>query len=64
MLRFDLARLMVDKCPEFAFFLPGPPEKISSGTRSENELATGFTILCPPAPYVTQITPILPVARA
>ena len=29
---------------------PGPPLSTSTGTRSENEPATGFTMLCPPAP--------------
>ena len=29
-----------------------------------HEPATGFTMLCPPAPYVTHATPMRPVARA
>src|SRR5947207_164645 len=35
---------------------PGPPLITSTGTRSENEPATAFTMLWPPAPYVTQTT--------
>src|SRR5207247_658457 len=43
---------------------PGPPLITSTGTRSENEPATAFTMLWPPAPYVTQTTARRPVARA
>src|SRR5437016_3334205 len=43
---------------------PGPPLITSTGTRSENEPATAFTMLWPPAPYVTQTTASRPVARA
>src|SRR5439155_23687 len=40
---------------------PGPPERTSTGTRSENEPATGFTMLCPPP---RAVGPEEPVERA
>jgi len=49
-LGFCFLRLVVNQNAKLRSSSPGPPLLTSSGTRSAKDPATGFTVLCPPAP--------------